>query len=214
MNCSLVREIVFCLFGMFCSLKVLLRVCECHSKFSNKLFSEDVSFILDEQEFEPLTNMKIGFEIPNSFANPDKYMPSKIRDDAFDDVPSVVASAIFDSISIDVPIDPITIFLYLKSGRLPEFVIAFFMQFELPKRKLSNLYLFYRALHLASMFRKAVMIPQDHFMSDALDAVSVQAVDRRAGEKRDESTVMAEHEDDEEEPVLVIDEDRDAEEED
>jgi len=182
-------------------------------------------FILDQDEQSAsVVRMALDFEIPKNFMHPEKYVPTKIREDAFDDVPRVVAEAIFEAIGLEVPLDPMTIFLYLKTGRLPEFVIAYFMQFELPKRKVTKMYLFYRALHLANMFRESVLVPQPHFLSEVLDTASVQAVGRRAGEagvsisgnepgkeeekEGDEEQDVGVPEEDDDEPVLVIDEDR------
>jgi len=175
--------------------------------------------------------LELDFEIPRNFQNPERYIPGRLREDCFEDVPAAVGSAIFDAIGVDVPLDPMTIFLYLRNGRLPQFVIAYFMEFELPKRKVTKMYRFYRALHLANMFRESVMVPQPHFMSNALDTVAVQAVGRRAGdevsggagsaaerevpatttEQRQVPLIVVSHasdSDDDEEPVLMIDEDR------
>lgn len=158
-------------------------------------------FILDEDEFDEVQNLTLDFEIPDTFSKAQKYVPRNVRHDAFEEVPSAVGSAIFNALPIDVPFDPIFVFLYLRNGRLPEFVIAYFMGFELPKRTVSKMSLFYRAVHLVSMFREAVVFPKSHFMSQCVDeALDQVAADKLASDKPE----VAEEE---EEGELVICED-------
>jgi len=117
---------------------------------------ESFYFVLENSEDAAIRSLRLDFELPRNFNNPERYRPAIIPDDLLRSVPNVVASAIFDNIANDVPIDPMTPFLYLKSKRLPEFVVAWFMLRQGYKRMAPTTRLF-RAFHLLEAFRESVM---------------------------------------------------------
>ena len=118
-----------------------------------------------------IRSMELGFELPKNFLNPDKYRPTASFDEAFASVPDVVGSAIFDAMDADVPIDAFNPFIYLRHGRLPEFVAAYFMQLVSARVK-SNMSRFFTAMHLIEMYREYIIIPPSHFMAQ-VDSVAV-----------------------------------------
>ena len=123
----------------------------------------------------------LDFVIPNNFLHPDKYYPGPVTDEIFDNVPGFIASAIFDAMDADVVLDPGAVFLYLKNGLLPEYVVIYFMEIQGTRRKISTSTRFYRALYMVHMFREYVIVPPPHFLT-AYDAASIQAVGRLAGD--------------------------------
>lgn len=137
---------------------------------ANKLlFILKLCSVLDGSDNDPLVMRRLDFEVPKSFPNPQKYIPKKIFDYMFEDVPLVVGSAISEAMSPDEPFDSTLTFVYFRNGRLPEFVVAYFMDFELPKRRLSDTTRFFRALHLITMFRMFMVMPDDHFLATDVD---------------------------------------------
>lgn len=112
--------------------------------------------VLENPEDAAIRSLRLDFELPKSFNNPERYRPTTIPDDMLRSVPDVVAAGIFDHIGNDVPIDAMTPFLYLKSKKLPEFVIAWFMLSQGYKRVSPSTRLF-RAFHLLEAYREAVI---------------------------------------------------------
>ena len=119
--------------------------------------------------------------MPTKFHDPERYNPGRVAPEVFEQVPGVVASAIFNAIDADVVLDPGVVFLYLKQGLLPQFVVAYFMDLQGTRRKISKGTRFFRALYLVHLFREHVILPPPHFLSD-FDTASVLAVGRLAGE--------------------------------
>ena len=108
-----------------------------------------ICFIGEEDDLEAaeIRSLQLGFEIPRNFLNPDKYRPASIPDEAFAAVPDVITTAIFNVMDAQVPIDAFTPFLYLRNGRLEEFVVAYFMKLVSARVK-SNMSRFFTAMHL------------------------------------------------------------------
>ena len=106
--------------------------------------------------------MTLDFELPSFFRDPHKFVPGNL-DHFFEDVPSVVAAAIFEAISDDVPADPSIPLIYLRNNRLPRFVVAWFMA-AMPTegRRLGKSTRFFRALHGIEMFREYVLYPPEN----------------------------------------------------
>ena len=134
-------------------------------------------------------NRTLDFVLPNNFLHPDKYYPGPVTDEVFDNVPGWVASAIFDAMDADVVLDPGAVFLYLKNGLLPQYVVIYFMEIQGTRRKISTSTRFYRALYLVHMFREYVIVPPPHFLT-AYDAASIQAVGRLAGDDATGTTMQ------------------------
>ena len=142
-------------------------------KYIEETDTSFVSFIGEEENVAAtqIRSMELGFELPKNFLNPDKYRPTASFDEAFASVPDVVGSAIFDAMDADVPIDAFNPFIYLRHGRLPEFVAAYFMQLVSARVK-SNMSRFFTAMHLIEMYREYIIIPPSHFMAQ-VDSVAV-----------------------------------------
>jgi hypothetical protein len=145
-----------------------------------------ISF-LDEVHFIPGPDYELPFEIPRNFNNPGKYEPRDVPEAAFEEVPNEIGQALFDSIGLEVPNDPLIIFSYVRHGRLSLAVVAYFFHLQ-KKKKLTNQTRFYRAMWLISMFRDYVMLPPLHPLA-SFDTVAVQNVGRLVGDDGVRSTV-------------------------
>ena len=129
----------------------------------NKRYFSDCFLSLGEDH--PLDvairSMTLDFELPSFFRDPHKFVPGNL-DHFFEDVPSVVAAAIFEAISDEVPADPSIPLIYLRNNRLPSFVVAWFMAAMLTGgRRLGKATKFYRALHAIERYREFIMYPAD-----------------------------------------------------
>ncbi len=105
-----------------------------------------------------LRSMTLGFEIPNRFNNPDKFRPTYVGEDFLRQVPNVISSGLIDAMGADVPIDVMNAFQYLKHGRVPEYVVVYFMNAQ-PATRCSNSTRFFRALHLMEAYRDYILPP-------------------------------------------------------
>lgn len=132
--------------------------------------------------------MQLSFELPRNFINPDKYRPDQSPDDLFAAVPDVITRSIFGVMDVNVPIDALNPFVYVRNGLLPEFVVVFFMNM-VAKRIKSNMSRFFTAMHLIEMYREYVIIPPHHFMAvDSAAVVASEAVEEKSDEgKKEES---------------------------
>ena len=119
--------------------------------------------------------------MPTKFHDPERYSPGRVAPEVFEQVPGVIASAIFNAIDADVVLDPGVVFLYLKQGLLPQFVVAYFMDLQGTRRKISKCTRFYRALYLVHLFREHVILPPPHFLSD-FDTASIETAGRLASQ--------------------------------
>jgi len=139
-----------------------------------------ICFIGEEDDVEAaeIRSLQLGFEIPKNFLNPDKYRPASIPDEAFAAVPDLITTAIFNVMDAQVPIDAFTPFLYLRNGRLEEFVVAYFMKL-VSARVRSNMSRFFTAMHLIEMYREYVIIPPSHFLASH-DTAAVGQDDQEA----------------------------------
>lgn len=117
--------------------------------------------------------------MPRNFLNPDRFDPGPVPEEVLDAVPSYIGDVIFDHLGPDVPLDPLSIFLSLRHGGLPEFVVGYFMSIQ-KKKSLSNQTKFFRAIWLIHRFREHMILPPVHFL--AFDTAAVQAVGRLAGD--------------------------------
>ena len=97
----------------------------------------------------------MDFEPPKNYYAPDRYIAGLVLvpNEAWNAVPNVVANALAQALGPDVPIDPQIAFRYFKNGRLPEFVVCYFMWFQMAKR-LSKATIFFRAFHYLEAFRE------------------------------------------------------------
>ena len=125
-----------------------------------------VSFIHFTGDEDPLDgairSLELNFELPNEFRHPEKFNPTDVTDEFIMDVPQVVGAAIFEAIGDNVPINPQVPLIYLQSGRLPQFVVAWFMA-AMPTggKRLAKSTKFFRALHAVERYREYVLFPAD-----------------------------------------------------
>lgn len=132
----------------------------------------------EDDETVQIRGMKLGFEIPKNFLNPEKYRPSTIPEAGFAAVPDVISSAVFQAMPAEVPIDAFNPFIYLRNGVLPEFVVVYFMRMVSVRIK-SNMTRFFTAMHLIEMYREYIIIPPSHFMSSFDTAAVVPGQDKQ-----------------------------------
>lgn len=121
----------------------------------------------------------LPFELPKNFNNPERYNPGEVPEEVFDSVPHYVGDAVFLAMGPEVPLDPFTVFSYLRCGNLAHFVVDYFMTIQ--KKNLATQTRFFRALWLIHLFREFMILPPVHHLSQ-FDAASVQAVGRLAGD--------------------------------
>ena len=129
----------------------------------------------DGEEARALRALQLEFEVPRNFLNPDKYRPDHVPEDDFGEVPDVITRSIFDVMDANVPIDALNPFIYLRSGRLPEFVVVFFMNM-VAKRVKSKMSRFFHAMHLIEMYREYIIVPPHHFLA-SVDTAAVVPTD-------------------------------------
>lgn len=146
-----------------------------------------------------LKGRKLEFELPTSFANPDKFRPHQIDDAVLARVPEFVSNALFDALDAQVPIDPLSPFIYLRQGKLPHFVVIYFMEIQGMKKNLGNQRRFFQAMHLIEAYREYVIVPPAHFLSaqPTVDTAAAKFKGRKAGESsssvdKDEGTKVEE----------------------
>lgn len=90
--------------------------------------------------------------------NPSKYIPPvRVTDEEWQQVPEVIASAVMDTISPDVPINAMIPYTYLLSGVLPHFLVAYFMLIQNASPRLAYSTVFGRAMHLIEAYREFLL---------------------------------------------------------
>lgn len=108
------------------------------------------------------------FEVPinYSMASQSHHIPSADLIKSMEkEIPDCVASAIFDSLPMEVPLEPLQVFYRLKIGLVPAFAVIWMMRHQERHRRgprLSNMAKFYKALHLITALREGA------FFSDPL----------------------------------------------
>lgn len=92
------------------------------------------------------------FSIPINFLDGQKYVPSRRMFDRLGIIPRAILRAILVALPPDQPIDPLNCFLAVKTGRLPPWVVIFFIrqQHYLDSPMATK---FFRALHLIEWVR-------------------------------------------------------------
>ena len=123
-----------------------------------------ISFI-ESPEVAAYKARQLDFEVPKNFHNPDRFKPSGVPDEVFASVPNHVGAAVFEAMDINVPLDPMSVFLYLKEGRLAHFVVIYFMELQGLRRNISQATRFFRAMHFIDMYRSYVMVPPTHYLA-------------------------------------------------
>jgi hypothetical protein len=117
------------------------------------------SFFSGPDEFIILSNNTLDFKIPEEYSMKEKKKHSASAGDYIimlnEGVPPVVRDTLFHILPRSVPINPMMPFAYLQDGRLPPFVINFFMSLQSRVgRPVSAIGRFYRSLDLIEAFRE------------------------------------------------------------
>ena len=126
--------------------------------------TDDVVGIVDEA----IRSMTLGFELPRNFLHPERYLNPDLDDDWFSLVPEVVSTALFETMSVDVPIDPQMPFVFVRQNLLPQFVVAWFMAF-IPAKRIAKSTRFFRALNAIEQYREFIFFPPNSH--DVLDPI-------------------------------------------
>ena len=116
------------------------------------------SFLLvDESDgtSEEILGLTLGFEIPTQPVRPEKFRKVELSEEFFNAVPQVVVTAVMEVLDNSVPIDVQMPLIYLRSGALPEFVVAWFMA-ALPKSRVGKTTRFYQALRAIEQLREYI----------------------------------------------------------
>jgi len=142
------------------------------------LFSSFLDAEEDHEGTSEASSFSLPFEIPRNFLNPDRFDPGVVPEEVLDSVPTYIGDTIFEHLGPEVPLDPLSVFLSLRHGGLPEFVVGYFLSIQ-KKKSLSNQTKFYRAIWFIHKFREHMILPPLHFL--AFDTAAVQAVGRLAG---------------------------------
>lgn len=98
--------------------------------------------------------MEIKVDVPPNF-NPSKTIPPvSVSDEEWREVPDLIATALMDTISADVPINALIPYTYLVAGVLPHFVVAYFIVIQSAPPRTAYSTVFGRAMHLIEAYRE------------------------------------------------------------
>ena len=116
------------------------------------------SFLLGDESdgtSKAIRGLSLGFEIPTQPVRPERFRKVELSEEFFNAVPQVVVTAVMEVLDNSVPIDVQMPLIYLRSGALPEFVVAWFMA-ALPKSRVGKTTRFYQALRAIEQFREFI----------------------------------------------------------
>lgn len=115
-------------------------------------------FFVDDATAEDLAicALKLPFEIPTRPpVRSEKYEKVQLTEEFYKAVPSVVSKPLLEVMGIGIPIDVQMPLAFLREGRLPEFVVAWFLS-ALPKSRLAQTTRFYQALRAIENYREYI----------------------------------------------------------
>lgn len=94
----------------------------------------------------------LWFSVPNNFLESKKYVPSRRMFSRLGKIPSAVIRALLTALPPETPIDPMNCFIALKTGKLPSWLLIYFVrqQHNLDSPMTTK---FFRALHLMEWVR-------------------------------------------------------------
>lgn len=103
------------------------------------------------------------FVIPNNFLSNKKYIPSKRMYDRIGEIPRPIIRALLTAFAADIPPDPVNAFVALKEGRLPAWVVIYFIrcQHYLDSPLACK---FFRALYLLEWVRASIVGVEPGFL--------------------------------------------------
>jgi hypothetical protein len=119
------------------------------------------SKITGQDELELLHSTKLKCDIPPDYVESDRNHPSPQDFGRLlhVQVPRVISETLLFCLPREIPIDARGAFGFLRDGRLPHFVVQFFM--DLQKAKVSMQTKFFRALILMEAYRQEVYLQRD-----------------------------------------------------
>jgi len=103
---------------------------------------------------------KLPFEIPNHFPDPMRFVPPPGALLRIMTVPNIVMNTLMEAIGPEIPVNALVPFVYLRDGRLPAFVVNYFMEMQGPRR-MANSTRFFRAMHLIEAVRESIIHPTE-----------------------------------------------------
>lgn len=106
---------------------------------------------LSEEDKALIADDDLGFEVPINFIA-QNYEPEATDHDFLSRVPDIIFGVIRSVLPMSNTIDPITPFYCLKTGKLPMWVVKWFIQSMRPSR-FGNATLFYRSMYLIEQLR-------------------------------------------------------------
>ena len=106
---------------------------------------------LSEEDKALIADDDLGFEVPINFIA-QNYEPEATDEEFLSRVPDLIFGVIRAVLPMSNTIDPITPFYYLKMGKLPMWVVKWFVQSMRPSR-FGNATLFYRSMYLIEQLR-------------------------------------------------------------
>lgn len=119
-----------------------------------------VHLLLDDVGDDTMwTEMTLGFEPPTRLAP--LRSQGEIKDvppEVWESVPPIICRTVSETLGPDVPLDPEIAFRYFLNGRLPEFVVSYFVNFQQARRNTSKGTIFSRAFHYLELFRNYMMV--------------------------------------------------------
>ena len=107
---------------------------------------------LTPEEQALVENDELTFEVPVNFVDHPRYRPTDKEKEFLAATPDLIFKIISNILPKNPTLDPLTPFYYLKIGKLPFFVVKWFIDAQKPS-KLSNMTLFYRAMHCIEAIR-------------------------------------------------------------
>lgn len=120
------------------------------------IFIAEYEALQDSEEI--WTELALDFEPPNRFA-PERYLDGlkPVPDEVWEAVPRVIINAVASCLGPDVPIDAQIAFRFYKNGRLPEYVVCYFMWLQKARRSTAKSTVFFRAFHYLESFREYML---------------------------------------------------------
>jgi len=118
------------------------------------------SFILpDATEFAIVSANTFSFDPPAKFSSKEVASERDYRALASrEPLPDVITAAVKEYLPESLPISPMLVFVYVKQGLLPPFVVNYFISIQ-PGKTTSVSTKFFKALHLIEAYRASVYRP-------------------------------------------------------
>lgn len=94
---------------------------------------------------------ELGFEAPVNFIDHQRYQPTHEEKAFMADIPQVMFTVTLNCLPRNPTFDPLTPFYFFKTGRLPKWLVKWFVDKQKPR--LSNMSKFYKAMHCIEALR-------------------------------------------------------------